>query len=391
MSLMSTDSTTRGDVLGRDKPQETDKMIGVAPGMPSRRLAKALIWARNIKLAVRIEVILSILAVASAIVTFSVMSSKDSPFDVASSTTMRVLLVVNLVLLLGLGVSIGHWLIRSRFAKRTNAAGSRLHTRVTGAFMAIAMVPPVIMAIFSALFLEAGIKNWFSEPVRVALENSLDIAEVYEIEHRANIEKDLLTIALAFNNLSILQQRNEGLLQELASEVLSTRNLTEVILLDDRGRVLARADQNLSLRTVRITEQLLSESVEGGAVVRRNPADNNVLGVLRLRAFSDPTFLYITRDLSPQVLQYLEETKNSVDSYRDLELARSDLLFNFNVVFIMIALLILLAAIWVGLWFSTRLVTPLSNLVNAAERVGQGELDVRVPNLTSKDEVATLS
>ena len=38
----------------------------------------------------------------------------------------------------------------------------------------------------------------------------------------------------------------------------------------------------------------------------------------------------------------------------------------------------LLAAIWIGLWFSDKLVAPIVRLLDAARRVSGGELDAKV-------------
>jgi len=299
-----------------------------------------------------------------------------------------------LVLLLGLGVSIGRWFIKSRFAQK-NAAGSRLHTRMTSAFTAIAIVPPIIMAVFSSVFIERGIQNWFNEPVREALGNSLEVADTYVLEHRVNIEKDMLAIAFVYNQLDISQRRDLQYIQSLAAEALTSRNLNEVLLIEeDSGgdaAAIARASQNLELTTNRVPRNLIASAKSGPPQIVTNDADKTVIGIMRIDAFLNPTYLYVARDLSPNVLQYLEDTRNAVAGYTVLESERSNILFQFNIVFIMISFLILLAAIWGGLWFSSRLVTPLSNLVNAAERVGEGDLDVRVPYVATRDEVGTLS
>ncbi|WP_020398941.1 sensor histidine kinase NtrY-like [Kordiimonas gwangyangensis] len=376
-------------------PESPDISSG-APKLPGRRWAKFMLWARRLKLAGRIEILLSVLAVISAITTYIVMSRKSGPFELASGRTMRVLLAINLALLLALGVSIGRWFVRIWLSRKGMAAGSRLQTKVTSFFIAIAIVPPIIMTVFSALFLEFGIQSWFSDKVRSALNNSLEVAETYMIEHRATIEKDMQAIALAFNRLTPLQQTDNMTLQQVAYSALNTRLLSEVLLiemqdLDTEGAVVARANQGLELTTSRLQKSMLDRVRQDGTFVASNTADNTVVGMTKLNGFLRPTYLYIARDLDPQVLGYLQATRSAVADYESLEGQRSNIQLQFNVVFIIVALLILLAAIWIGLWFSAKLVTPLSNLVDAAERVGQGDLGARVPSPPTSDEVGMLS
>lgn len=370
-------------------------LLNASPGLPNRRLAKFMLFARRLKLAGKLEVILSILAVISAIATYITMSQKSAPTEVTSGQTMRVLLVINLALLLALGVAIGRWFVRIWVARKGMKAGSRLQARLTGFFIAIAIVPPIIMTVFSALFLDFGIQSWFSEKVRFTLNNSLEVAETYMIEHRSNIQKDMLKIAFAYDQLNFSQRRDQITLQNVAQTALSTRLLSGVFIIEQRpgedGAILAGANDGLAFNTPRISRDLLARAQAGETVIATNLENNNVLGLIQLNSFLRPTFLYVSRDLSPQVLSYLTATQDAVEDYVNMEGQRSNIQLQFNVVFIIVALLILLAAIWIGLWFSSRLVTPLSNLVDAAERVGQGDLQARVPNVASGDEVGTLS
>jgi len=380
--------------MSNNKAPQKEPLIGTAPKLPSRRRARFMLWARRLKLAGRIEILLSILAVISAVATYIAMSQKAAPFDVASGRTMRILLGINLALLLALGVAIGRWFIRLWISRKGMEAGSRLHTKVTGFFILIAIVPPIIMTVFSVLFLEFGIQAWFSEKVRFALNNSLEVAETYILEHRANIEKDMLQIAGAYNQLTPFQQRNEDELQRLADFALSARLLTEIMVIEEQdggGEVMARAQENLELGNTGLDNALIERVRAGQTVIESDFAKNRVVGLIRLTSFFKPSYLYVSRDLSPNVLTYLNSTRSAVDDYENLEGQRSDIQLQFNVIFIIIALLILMAAIWMGLWFSSRLVTPLSNLVDAAERVGQGDYQARVPIVPTSDEVGTLS
>lgn len=370
-------------------------VMAAAPKLPNRRWAKVMLWSRRIKLQSRLEVLLAVLAVASAIATYITMSQKSAPTEVTSGQTMRVLLATNLALLLALGVAIGRWFVRIWTARKGMKAGSRLQARVTGFFIGIAIVPPIIMTVFSALFLEFGIQSWFSEKIRFTLNNSLEVAETYMIEHRVNIEKDMLKIAFAYNQLNFAQQRDQITLQRVAETALSTRLLSEVVIIEqpdgEDGAILAGANDGFAFTSPRIGRSLLTRASSGETVISTNNESNNVSGLIKLNSFFRPTYLYVSRDLSPQVLGYLSATRSAVADYESLEGRRSDIQIQFNVVFIIIALLILLAAIWIGLWFSSRLVNPLSNLVDAAERVGQGDLQARVPTVPSGDEVGTLS
>jgi two-component system nitrogen regulation sensor histidine kinase NtrY len=86
----------------------------------------------------------------------------------------------------------------------------------------------------------------------------------------------------------------------------------------------------------------------------------------------------------------LDETQETVRLYQQLESERGRLLFEFGLLYLAFALILILAAIWLGLWFAERLSGPVGRLTGAAQRVGAGDLDVQVREEDGNDEIAML-
>lgn len=378
----------------KEAANESPASLVLPPKRPGRLRARFLLWARRFNLGRRLEVILAVLAIVVAVTTYVAMSRKDMPFDVTSGRTMQTLLFVNLVLILAMAASIVRWISKIWLARRNSAPGSRLHSRVIGVFSVIAIVPPIIMAIFSYLFLEFGVQTWFSEKIRSTVFSSLQVAEAYVIEHREEMQNSLITIAYDYNGLTPIEQVDPKVIESIADTELQRRSLSELMVFNVVGNgvvPIARAQKTIGLNAVRFPQEFIRKAQDGDMVVETILADKVVIGIIKLSSFITPTYLFISEDLDPQVLTYLETTKAAVTDYENLEGERSSILIQFNLVFILVSLLILMSAVWVGLWFSSRLVTPLSNLLNASERVAQGDLRARVPTLATSDEVGTLS
>jgi two-component system nitrogen regulation sensor histidine kinase NtrY len=118
-------------------------------------------------------------------------------------------------------------------------------------------------------------------------------------------------------------------------------------------------------------------------------AQNEFRALIRLEAFPD-RYLYVSREVDGEIISLLDETQQTVQLYRQLELDRGRVLFEFGLLYLGFALIMILAAIWLGLWFAERLSRPVGRLASAAQRVGQGDLDVRVAEEQSDDEIAML-
>lgn len=357
-----------------------------------RRWAKLQIWARRIDLMSRFEVALAVLAMISIIATYVALFEKPGPADVLSrSSSVRGLMVFNLMLMLGLGFSISRWLVKVWLARKDGTPGSRLHTRFVAVFALISILPSIVMGIFSILFLEFQVQNWFSDNVRNTIQSSVQVAETYLIEHRATTEKDLLSIGFAFNSLIPGQRINVFEIENMANTMFNTRQLDEIIIFDNSGLKLAQASRNQDFTTTKLPQDMMIRVMASEIVVNLKEDTSLMEGMMQLNGFRVPTYLYIGRQLDPKVLQYLNDTRQTVAEYEKLEGQGADILTQFTMAFVIVAFLLLLVSIWVGLSFASRLVNPLSMLLTASEKVAMGDMTARVPVTSETDEVGTLS
>jgi two-component system nitrogen regulation sensor histidine kinase NtrY len=128
----------------------------------------------------------------------------------------------------------------------------------------------------------------------------------------------------------------------------------------------------------------------GDVVILTSATDDRVRAMVRLDSIVD-TYLFVGRFIDSRAIGYMERTQSAVAEYERLEGERVGIQTAFALIFGVVTLLLLLAAVWVGLAFATQLVRPIGNLVAAAERVRAGDLSARVTEGPADDEIGTLS
>jgi two-component system nitrogen regulation sensor histidine kinase NtrY len=106
--------------------------------------------------------------------------------------------------------------------------------------------------------------------------------------------------------------------------------------------------------------------------------------------FLKDAYLLVVRHVDPKVFGYYHRTKAAVSEYDRLNQSRSQVQLIFAALYIVVSLVILLSAIWLGLWAANRLVRPISSLIGAAERVSEGDLKAQVEVERDDDEVGLL-
>ncbi|TNE69399.1 MAG: PAS domain-containing sensor histidine kinase [Rhodobacteraceae bacterium] len=324
-----------------------------------------------------------------AVLTFLVLGPLDHG---PASSVLRGVLLADVVYIIVVAGLVAQRIASVVAARRAHSEGSRLHLRLSGAFVLLALIPTVMVAVFAVVTVNFGLEGWFSDRVRNVVGSSLEAAKAYETEHRDGLADD--TRALA--NFIIDRRRqvtilSDGDLRQVLNQGqgLIQRGLREGYVIDRAGEIKARGERSYLFNYEKPTEAQRARAETGELVLIDDWDRNESRALQRLAGFSD-RYLYVTRDVDGKILNLLDETQDSIALYNQLESERGRLLFEFGLLYIGFAIILILAATWLGLWFAERLAQPIGRLAGAAQKVGEGDLSVRVPEEEGQDEIATL-
>ena len=345
-------------------------------------------WAGRAGLGRKLALTLGILALLSG---FATLAALRGVWPGAGAAHLdQLFLLLNFILLLPLIAILAWRLVQLWTERRRGLAGSRLHTRLVVLFSLVAVIPTVIVAIFSYLLFSFGVQAWFSERVRTAVTGSLAVAEAYLHEHQQTIRADVVGMANDLNRDANLLSLNPQRFNEVVRAQAALRSLTEAIVFDGQGHLLARTGFSFALELQPVPDWALASARAGDVAVMTNDNDDRVRALARLERYGD-VYLYVGRFIDPNVINHMRQTQSAVAQYEQLEGQRSDYQVAFSLVFFAVGLLLLTGAVWVGLTFATSMARPIASLVAAAERVRGGDLAARVPAGESDEEFSSLS
>ena len=333
-------------------------------------------------------VVLAVASLASALVTYAALSG-SLPFA-SDPRALLLLLNIDLVLFLALGAIVARRLVRIWIARRRGSVGSRLHSRLVLWFSLIALIPAIIVSVFSAVFFSLGVQAWFSDRVHTALEEASIVAESYLREHQKVIRGDILAIARDVNRAALQLWADPAKFDQMMAAQGVLRNLSEAYVFDNSGRTIARWNQSFILDQDPIPLSALERVQRGELVVLASGSEDRMRAIVKLDGTIN-AFLYVSRFVEPRVLDHIARTRRTVAEYRSLEGQRQTFEITFAMMFVLVALLLLMAAIWAGLIFATRLAGPITALAAAAERVRRGDLSTRVEESGEGDEIGSLT
>jgi len=327
------------------------------------------------------------LALLSALVTFVVLADL-TPVPPTHYVVVTLLLANAATVLLLLSIIVREvWQVVQ--ARRTGRAGAKLHVRIVGLFSIIAAAPAILVAVVASVTLDRGLDRLFSTRTRAAIQNSLIVAEAYLHDHAEIVRSDIMVMAFDLARAEPMFDKDHTKLRQFLTFQASVRGLGAAIVFDKDLNVIARAALRTNQTFAMPPRDALPRITAKQPQIVLLPDTNYVAAVVKLNNYTD-YYLYVTRLLDPRVVPQLQATRASVTEYAQLQARRLGVQVAFALMYTVIALIVLLSAVWIGLNFANRLVAPIRRLIGAANLVSTGNLYVRVPVRPSEGDLASL-
>ena len=267
-------------------------------------------------------------------------------------------------------------LIQSRIRKQ---AGARLQVRIVVMFAVVAAGPAFIVAVVAMLSLNQGLDQWFSERMRSMVESSRLVARSYMLEHAHVLRDDTVWVARELEAARDTYASDPARFQRILTALATTRSLPFTSLVNGEGETILRAQINAPGAVPRVPDAVLEVAGEGAPTMIAPGADGSLVGnVVKLRGYED-LFLFVARPVDPEVLQYTRLTDENITEYRLYDSNRLVFQITYALMYLGVAFVFLLAALWIGIALANGLTDPIRNLMIASNRVSNGDLDVQLP------------
>jgi two-component system nitrogen regulation sensor histidine kinase NtrY len=314
---------------------------------------------------------------------------ETGPLGPASQLILTVL-GFNLILILALTT-----VVALRFAAllraRQSDAGARLHLRFVTLFALAAVAPAVVVALFYGVLVSRGVENWFSERVQTVVQNSATAANSYLDEQKRYIQDHVAGMSQDLNREAPRLRASPIYASNYLAVLASYHAFPAAYLIDKDGRILARAEATDAPAFVSPPPASLKAADEPDLIdVLAFDSSDLMRAVYKLKNYPD-AYLYVVRPLAKGIIADLRDTESSLASYRDAAQNRQKIQTIFALSYFETALLVLVGAVWLGLWSANAISGPVARLVQAAGRVAGGDLSARVDADRDPEEIAVLS
>lgn len=288
------------------------------------------------------------------------------------------ILQLNLILLAVLTIIMGGQLWNILFSSKSRRSAPLLHRRFVLVFSLAALIPAILVGAFSTTLISRNINDVFGGSNRVYMEEARTFLDSYLADERRALIRDAGTLKRRLNASPKLLESRVTNTARLGVERLSL-GFDEVFLMTRDGMILMRS-QSGQAPDMRVPVRSAFEAVRNGEMAFSQRDDINYLAVLTELENYAGVYMYSGRFLrsNSKVLSSIsgiDDSEKALDSYID-DQKRIERVFVLT--FFETVLVILTAAVWLGIMLANRIIDPLGRLVEAAEQVRDGDLNARV-------------
>ena len=330
----------------------------------------------------------SFLCIFMGIVTFLTFIKEG--FVPLTDENLQTLLIIDIFLLLLFFTLIFRNFYRFYYTGKKNKKGSQTNLKYISVFSLFTVIPSLVVAIFSLFIFNFGIQNYFDKQITKAVNNSFDVAKSYLEESKENVLSDVILMSVGLNRASSFYYSNPNRFKSIMISEKFLRKIDDVYLIDSLGNILLSDVRDITDEFVIPADDDYDLALEGKPVFITDNLENKTTVMTKLTSLVD-TYLYISRNIDPEILRYLNETEQAVSFYYSVENSQTGIKVTFAIIYIIVVTLLLFLSTSIAITFASRLTKPIINLIGASDSISKGALDVKVPEMETDDELKQLN
>jgi len=330
----------------------------------------------------------SFLCIFMGIVTF--LTFINEGFVPLNDENLQTLLIIDILLLLIFFTLIFRNFYRFYYTGKKNKKGSQTNLKYISVFSLFTVIPSLIVAIFSLFIFNFGIQNYFDKQITKAVNNSFDVAKSYLEENKENVLSDVILMSVGLNRASSLYYSNPSRFKSIMISEKFLRKIDDVYLIDSLGNILLSDVRDITDEFIIPADDDYDLALQGKPVLITGNLENKTSAMTKLTSLVD-TYLYISRNIDPEILRYLNETEQAVSFYYSVENSQTGIKVTFAIIYIIVVTLLLFLSTSIAITFASRLTKPIINLIGASDSISKGALDVKVPEMETDEEFKQLN
>ncbi|NJD63124.1 MAG: HAMP domain-containing protein [Deltaproteobacteria bacterium] len=292
------------------------------------------------------------------------------------------LININVVLILLLIFLVTRNLFKLILDRKRNVLGAKIRSRLVLIFIGFSLAPTILLFVAAANITTTSIKSWIGGRVGVALTGALDLARA-KLETEAGALSGLAREAAGRIPAGPYSAETGKALDELRE---SRSPETSLLIMGPEGPMAVTGSA-----PPKVVDEILSR-LKGRKFSEETGSDATLVGdtyASAVRKLPDGRMVVAVKTLPPAESRTIQEIAKAYDEYHQVRLLDDPIRASYVAALILVTLLIIFAASWMGIYLARQITVPVQLLAEGTEKVAAGDLDVRL-EYSSRDEFGHL-
>ena len=308
----------------------------------------------------------------------------DKGFVELSDENLRFLLILNIFLLILLFVFI-FLEIKKTIKNDIDKDGLKSNKKYITYFALFTFIPSLLISIFSLFLFSFALEKYFDKKVTTVVNNSYELAKNYVDEVRNKIQSEIVLVAFDVNKSKKFLNDNENEYKRFLRTQKIIRGVDEIHIIDLNKKLLFSTLEDNAPYLPPVDEALNLVLDDDRPLKIINAFENRSAAIMRLQNFED-RFIYVVKYLDENISKYLTESQEAINFYYTVEEKSTGIKISFAIIYVIVVSLLLFISISIAIRFSSRFFRSINNLILASTSIGEGNLDIKVPEVkTDKD------
>ena len=319
----------------------------------------------------------------------------STEYSLSNNIAFFLLVNINIILLVLLVFLVVRNLVKLLFERRRRILGSRLRVRLVLVFIALSLIPTLLLYLIAGGFVTKSFDKWFDAQIGNALRGSVEIGETYYQNSANNALFYARQLSRRITETGLFDKAQAAGLKAFIEEKQREYNLgtVEIFSPDRQATVISFNDQVPTGITIKPESDFLNRALRGLEVTRTQPfgegdiirggvpvksTDGKILGVVVVDYF-------VPKSVTKRALQI----RQSYDEHKNMAVFKEDIKNTYMLTLMLFTLVIIFSATWFGLYLAKGITVPIQKLAEGTHEVAHGNWDYQI-GAAGDDEIGML-
>ena len=303
------------------------------------------------------------------------------------------LLNINTFLLLLFTFLIFRHLSKLFLERRRKVFGSRLRTRLVLTFISLTLLPTLFLFFMASQLISSRVDHSWDSQVEESLDKAIDLTHTFSLDLENNLKAYGRMFGQELQDQGSWTTADRDFFQAFADRTRAAYHLSGLEVLDAHGVLLAASvDPRLGQLPGLPAPKAGAAALPADSVIRQKVGNGELLSFLApvTDAAGDLKGYVLVRKSFPTThLLRIAAAEHDLQELRQRQLQYSPVKVSHYLALIIVTLITIMAAIWLGFYMAKELTTPIRQLAEGTLKVAGGNYDIHIDQ-EGRDEIGFL-